>query len=402
MKTKHLFIPILLVNLCLATSCTNTSGDIPVIDLDNPIGYIDLKLSDLLDDITIVPLETRDDLLLSTRASFTVSSRYILADVQDKLLQFDRQGKFIRTLATQGNGPNEFEVIVNPLIDEDQEIFYYSSYGRNRSISRISMKTATFPEPLYLDMPPFSIKEIDNKGNIYGFPAVVDSVLLAYRYSPADKSVTIYQRHHPFVAGGIDQEMYRQGDHIFFFSFPYSDTLFKIDGSKTIPQYIIKANNLRTRDLAKGDVGLKIRYSGAKGTIIEKWRQQVLTNEYGRTFGSYAIAYLFLNERQESQSIRSITIDPLALTIYELITIKDADDYIKSLSEMQRRTLIRPFPAISGLWGHIAVESADMIERIEQALKSSQLSTLQRKRLEEVSTKIDEDSNPVLIIGKVK
>ena len=396
MKLRHTFCIILLVNLCFATSCNSGVKDIPVVDVDNPAGTIDLTLSDLLDDITIVPLETRDDLLLTTAGtSFIVTNRYILVKKRDEeLLQFDHQGKYIRTLATHGNGPNEFDAIGNSLTDEEQEIFYYSDYGHYKYISCIDLKTGVFRESLYPDIPRFSIKAIDGKGNIYGFPARMDSTLLAFRYNPVDKSVTAYKKRHPSTDGNMDQEMFRQGDHIFFVSFSYSDTLFKIDGTKTIPQYRIKVKDLNTGNPEEGNVKLRLINSYTQGTVIEKSRQQILMDESGRHFDNYVLAYLFVNKNCELQTIRSVTVDPLAFTI-------DMDDYLKQENERRRIIPIGP-PDITGLWGHIAVEASDMIALIDKALKGHQLFADQRKALVELSAKIDEDSNPVLIIGRVK
>jgi len=392
MKSLHPYIAILFINVCLIASCNNAPNDIPVIDIDNPIGYIDLQLSDLLDDITMVPLETRDDILLSTaKASFIVTNNYILVKTEEQLLQFDHKGKFIRILAMQGNGPNEFNSLGNSLVDEENEIFYYTNLGRNSSIARINLKTGAFLESLYPDIPPFSINAIDSKGYIYGFPLVVDSILLAYRYNPADKGIITYKRSHPFATGNRGQEMFAQGDHVFFLSFPYSDTLFKISESESIPQYVITLKNLIT-DNSRGGVSLKFPYSGTQGAIIEQWESRILMGEYGRSIDSRLLSYTFLNKKAELQAIRSVTIDPIALII-------DIDDYLKQKYE---RSAIGPMPITSGLWGHIAVEASDMIEFIDQALKGDRLSADQRKALEEVSAKIDEESNPVLIIGKVK
>ena len=378
MKCKHQFIAILLVNVCFATSCNNTPNDIPIIDMDNPTGYIDLALSDLLDDITMVPLETRDDLLLSTRdASFIVSNNYILANTEEKLFQFDRQGRFIRIVTTQGNGPNEFNIIGKSLIDETQEIFYYTNLGRSNSIACIHLNTGAFLESLYPDFPPFSMETIDSQGNIYGLPWVADSILLAYKYNPAEQSVTTYKKQRPLITEYIGKVMFRQGDHIFFLSFSYSDTLFKIDGDKTSPQYVMKLKDLQTRDRNRNrsSVNFHFLYSGTHGTIINKMETLILMTERGMSTDNKHTASLFLNKKAELQTIRSMTIFPC----------------IKI-----------PIPTISGLWGHIKVEATDMIELIDQALKGNQLSVDQRKALEEVSAKIDEGSNPILIIGKVK
>ena len=186
--------------------------------------------------------------------------------------------------------------------------------------------------------------------------------------------------------------MFGHGDQVFFVSFPYSDTLFKFDGSTTIPQYIVMVKNLIPSGVPKGGVSFSFLYSGAAGTIIAKYESQVLMTESGRTIDSYIAAYLFLNKNAKIQLIRSLMIDPIVLSL-------DMDDYLRKIREDNTLKLL---PTSSGSWGHIAVEATEMIKFIGQALKNNQLLDYQRKKLVEISTEVVEGSNPILIIGRVK
>ena len=401
------------IALLLLTSCQAKPTGCPVIDLDNPSGSIDLKVSELLDNIALVPLETRDNLVLSTAGtSFIVSNHYILANTGEKLLQFDRNGIFIRTLATKGSGPNEFVYINSMLIDEESQMFYYTGMGNYKSISCINLKTGEFPQTLYPDLSSFSIQAVDTQGNIYGFPLTTairiggpaqkmdDSLFLAYRYDPSHKSLTKYTGSHPFVSENRGQVMFQRGDHIFFLSFPYADTLFKVEGNVLVPEYTVKLKNLMTDDFEKGGTSLRILLANSKGTLIDKKMSQLLiTREGGEissiTVTNYSLDYLFLSKNLELRTIQTITIDPLAHTI-------DVNAYLKQMEERRGDEIkIAPAPSVSGLWGYYAVEAYNMIDLIDRALKGNQLSTSSRKALEELSAKIDEESNPVLIIGKI-
>ena len=411
MNTKNLLFT-LLFTLLLPFACDNQPTEIPVIDMDNPSGFIDLKISDLLEDISIVALENNDDLVLSiARMTYTVTDRYILVNTGEKLLQFDRKGKYIRTLAFVGNGPNEISGgISNLLVDEKRETLYFTDFRGMQSISAIHLPTGTFQEFIKPDLKSFSIQQIDSHGNMYGFlsPSLSiealtgqtskapDSLILAFRYNPDDLAVTAYTGHHGFPSEGTRKAMFRQGEQIFFCVNAYSDTLFAIKGDIIIPQCVVKLKNPAI-DIVKGGVSVKFMVSSAHATIIEKNESRMDIQMDGNTISSInvygeTLAYLCLHQKGELQTIRSITIDPLAKTI-------DMNDYLK---ERNGELPISPIPSVSGLWGHYKVEAYNMIALIDGALKGNKLSAIQRKTLEEVANQIDEDSNPVLIIGKIK
>ncbi|MCL2739134.1 MAG: 6-bladed beta-propeller [Bacteroidales bacterium] len=405
--------------LLLLASCQAKQTDIPVVDIDNPTGSVDLKISDLLDNISIVPLETRDDLLLTTASgtSFTITGHYIIVKTNEKLLQFDRQGNYIRTLAYRGNGPNEFISIMTMLIDETRGILYYNDARRDASVFSIDLNSGKFLAFPNSGLPSSSIRAIDAEGNIYGNVSSAsarmnmntsgtslslssstqrapDSLVLAYKYNPADSSTTTFAGSHGFIVDHRNQIFLRQGDHISFLYLPYSDTLYRLEGSHMVPQYIIQFKNQMT-DLQQGGITIGFSFPGNGSLIISKSDTKITLGDDRVFVLSQTLAYLFLDRKATLKTIKSITIDPIAVTI-------DIDNYLKPREQRSREIAIAPIPRVSGIWGYYAVEALDMVEFIDQALKGNQLSAVQRKALEEVAAKIDDDSNPVLIIGKIK
>jgi len=402
-------------------ACQSRQTGIPVVDIDNPAGSVDLKISDLLDNITIVPLETNDELLLSTEGgtSFEVTNRYILVRTREKLLQFDRQGNYMRTLAYRGNGPNEFNMIMTTLIDEKRELLYYNDSrmsASDASVACIDLNNGRFLEFHNPGLSPTSIREIDAEGNIYGrntpptrvevsasgslslispTEKVPDTLVLAYKYNRTDNSFTHFVSNRSFVADQRSTQLFRQGDHVSFLQLSYSDTLYRLEGSNMIPQYVIQLRNQMT-DMQKGGVTASFRASGRGSFIITKSEAKMTLSADRITVNSNTLAYLFLDRAGVIKSIKSFTIDPVALTV-------DMNDFLKPRD--QRSTVIpisSPLPRVSGSWGFYAIEALDMVELIDNALKGNSLSTNQRKALEEVAAKINDDSNPVLIIGKIR
>jgi len=145
-------------------------------------------------------------------------------------------------------------------------------------------------------------------------------------------------------------------------------------------------------ELLVGGASLGFPMAGNWGTVIESRESK----RFGPVMLGNTLAYLFLNRNGGLSTIKSITIDPIAATV-------DMDSYVKLSNERRQGEIpIAPVPNVSGSWGFYAVEAPDMVELIDRALKGEQLAAGRRKALEEVAVKIDDDSNPILIIGKIK
>jgi hypothetical protein len=93
----------------------NEKNLIPIFKLLECSNKRELKLSDLVSKTRLVKLETKDSSLIGSNTRFLVGSNYIICINQSNtlngkgnILQFDSNGKFIRVLAKQGRGPEEF------------------------------------------------------------------------------------------------------------------------------------------------------------------------------------------------------------------------------------------------------------------------------------------------------
>jgi hypothetical protein len=93
----------------------------------------DLQLSDIVESVDYIPLETNDNCLLKTISPyhFIVSENHILIKSQSTLYLFNRSGKFIAQIGRVGQGPGEYlEHHVFPLyMDEiNQKIIIHTTY----------------------------------------------------------------------------------------------------------------------------------------------------------------------------------------------------------------------------------------------------------------------------------
>ena len=129
------FLSIILLTTLVA--CSNSSkqsieSDLPVIDLEKeyPVKRIDIHE---IADVEYIPLETTDESLLMSGWEKSISDKYIIvSDTGNgtyRFLIFDRQGKYIRTIDHQGQGPGEYISFNAFDVDfEKEEIYAYSLF----------------------------------------------------------------------------------------------------------------------------------------------------------------------------------------------------------------------------------------------------------------------------------
>lgn len=155
---KTLLFPLLLF-LLFCGSCTQSAHTLPVIDLNNATGSEELKLSQLAENIRILPLETQEDNILpDDRSYFWVSDKYIVV-IHDKSIElFDSNGKYIRKLARAGKGPDEYQYLLSHTVDENRDLFYYVHNGDREHIYVINLKEEKPIQKIHVPCMPLQLK----------------------------------------------------------------------------------------------------------------------------------------------------------------------------------------------------------------------------------------------------
>lgn len=123
----------------LLIACSSPKSDVstcPIADVRAGISHPgSLKLSDEIEDVVYVPLEvtSNDASLIDGVANYAVTSQYIyvLPVKEQRIVLFDRQGHFIKTLIPFGQGPGEFSGYVASMqADEKNNRLYLFSTDR--------------------------------------------------------------------------------------------------------------------------------------------------------------------------------------------------------------------------------------------------------------------------------
>src|SRR5690606_13319952 len=134
------FLPLFL----LLISCgTGEQSGIPVIKLDYNTPETEIGLSELMDVERIVRLETNSSSLIPELSGILLTREYILImtrqDVESRILQFTRDGTFVRELSRQGRGPDEFWTISAMTTDYEKNILYYFHLGDPTHIAMVDL-----------------------------------------------------------------------------------------------------------------------------------------------------------------------------------------------------------------------------------------------------------------------
>lgn len=95
------------------------------VDLESNINNIKvLNLSSIANELTFIPLETTPNCLIQKIRKILFSNSYIFVSEFTNLLEFDRNGKFIRKIGSSGTGPGEYLSIGDFCINERKQEIY--------------------------------------------------------------------------------------------------------------------------------------------------------------------------------------------------------------------------------------------------------------------------------------
>jgi hypothetical protein len=130
---RKFYCYLFLVSSFLFFSCNSETkyNDLLEISVDIKKGA-SLQLSEITEDITVIELELTDESIINPKPN--QMKRIILSDglvflaQPEKIFVFDRNGKYIRTIGSKGQGPGEYNRIRNFAIDETNKRLFVNAY----------------------------------------------------------------------------------------------------------------------------------------------------------------------------------------------------------------------------------------------------------------------------------
>jgi hypothetical protein len=387
---RNIFIPVFLFSLVMIVS-NCTSGKQPNDSLGDEITKITidpysrpegkLTLSEIIDSMTFIPLETNDKCLIAYVSKCIFSDNHILlyCSVARRCYLFSRTGHFITQIGDVGQGPSEY-IIVSDLLQLNEQnnqiiirnlkpnkLLYYDFEGQFIKSVSLNFDPGAFSyhNGFYL------LKNINEGNTLYTYKIWdEDFNLLFQKVKP--KSF-VMNPPNSGVAMGTPFCQYLFNNQVHVRENMLNDTLYRIDDDFSfIPKYVINAG--------KYELTLEMRSNRD----------------------------IFLREAKSCPTVTSIFETKDFLFLNYLLSIERYNCYYH---KKEKNTLY--FPSSSGIpndhnggfdfWPQQMVSDKEMMcaYSAERLLKLDKLKITDEK-LKHVLNSLKEDSNPVIAIVTLK
>ena len=261
-----------------------------------------LMLSEIIDSITYIPLETNDKCLLGTiRRDFIYSDNYILVKNTDfKIYLFDKTGSFVAQIGDIGLGPGEYLYYDSYLtrIDEQngqviitclnpRRSMYYDFNGKFIKSIPLPLEDVTglieYHKNFYL------VKESNYYGMVNYTYTVLDTTfnIITRKITPVQYSL---KDGYMALTNGPSFSQYTYNDQVYIRENMLNDTLYLINSDFSfVPKYIINSG--------KYDVTVDIRSDEAFRFIREVKKNRVVLWSMFETDNFLFILYEYQNKR---------------------------------------------------------------------------------------------------------
>jgi len=372
--------------LCiLTTSCIggNRQKPVPVIDMQNPGQARDILLSELIDDIRLVKLETNDEILLGQYTHYLVGEKHIITIDPDKILQFSDNGGFLRTLSKAGNGPEEFLRAEAFALDDKNEILYINHRGDSRNIIVFDLKTGNRIKRI-----PTGVDNLISQIIVSGdsMLTVVPRMNKDYNlYNLTNSGKLVDGIAPPDVKGiGLQTSIDMVMNELFYMPKEY-DTLYIVKGTSCEPYCSFHVEDRFTYENNETGNFVYLSANTPGFMIANKAHANIKMNEDGETFsmnGDKQTRY-FINKRDFS--------------VTEISDFKN--DFLGFEEDIDQWT---NYLLITNNLGFVCYSSFELKQKIAKALESKKLESTVKQRILNLNQEIQENDNPVILTGKLK
>jgi len=375
----------LIMLLILATSCTggNRQKPVPVIDLQNPVETRDLYLSELIDDIHIVKLETKDEILIGQYTNYLVGERHIITIDSDKILQFSYNGGFVRTLAKAGNGPDEFLRAEAFALDDKNGILYINHRGDSRNIIAFDLKTGNRIKRIPTGVDNLISQIIVSSDSILTIVPRMNRGYNLYNLTTSGKFVNGIAP--PNVKGiGLQTSIDMVMNELYYMPKEY-DTLYLVKGTSCKPYCFFHIGDRFTYENNETGNFIYLSANAPGFMIANKAHASIKMNDDMETFSMNADKQTryFINKND-----------------FNVVEIKDfKNDFLEIEENLDQWD---NYLLITNNLGFVCYSSFELKQKIAKALESNKTDNLIKQRISTLNQEIKENDNPVILTGKLK
>lgn len=389
----HVFIAILLLG------CSNriNKGDheevkknLFMIDVEANIDKIQvIPLSKVANEINYIPLETREDNLISNMRQIKITESYIFISGKSKLLQFTRDGKFVRQIGNLGRGPGEYSSVMYFDVNEKNDIILLrGEYKNNKyNISGDFKGEVNLPGSLFSffgsNRIAFYLPNHISKPNNLVITNQYQTPLFTFQnQNPRPKTRLRF--------GDVPLYVF---ENKLYFKENFNDTVFCVKDSILIPHFIINEKNLLF------DIDFDLKSTGKVADMmnqLEKVKNKLMTKNIFESQRFVLITYK-MGEGPKAKSYIRVLFDKIYYDTY----VTDKMGFINDLNggDTFWPTIIFQDSIMVG--SQEAFEFKDYV-RSEAFKNSTPKYPEKKKELERLANSLDENDNPVLMLVKLK
>lgn len=385
---KHLFTTLVILmifyacqNKEKAVSTYHVNGNkITKIDINLPIDSSKINLSALAENLRVVRLETSDSCLFGN-ASYLPGEKYIIAFSSENIIQFDRNGKYIRTLSVHGRGPGEFSFIINKITDKQENLLFAINYGQDH-IDCWSLSDGQYrPIPL------------SQKGAAHSISLLNDTTLEIANHRKKGTKYKLYSQtlSGRFLNGILNTanedsqsvnysaNLYNTGTALYCKPH-HTDSIFQVLSDTLMLKYTLPINQKHRLDI-----------------------QQLTDQQFIFT------VYHFTEESKKEINVDGQKIQMTSMGGYNVYYILDLlkeqiicsrrinNDYLGT-----NAAAISNFQFLQNGQFYLENSASKLISLIPKILEKKDIDVTIRQRLEQLKSEITEEDNPILIIGTSK
>ena len=397
---KKIQIPVIAL-LMLAIACKPKTDDsieivsvggeeVCVIHADKISRSEEVKISDWVKDLRIIQLEANKESSFDYIMRVYVGKDYILiSTINQGILMFDQNGKFIRTLAAHGRGPGE-------VTDANRNIFVDEKNDRLYATDMMMLTDRLISYGIHTR--DFKILENMHKGLEIGIRDVIvrdDSLMymtpMQVRGGKSDCPLfcqttsgrLLWETKMINPLGITDASIEMVGGQIFMYYNFVTDTIWRLNGSKLTPVIVLASEAKRA--FLKEEIGsIYLGMSPVTDQIFIGYYAAIksldMDKRYGRVRPTYSTRehFIFNLKTRQVANIGSVKNDFLGL---------DKDFYPRF---QPNGVMTASFQALD------LREMADSVSRLPGT------SPEVKKRLENILQTVTDNDNPILLVGKLK
>ena len=376
MRAKVVLIAALIFS---AYACSPRGGAVSIVEVNGnkmfvaslrglSSNIVTIPLSSLVESMELVQLEDHDDAFFRSHFT-TVTANYIGVRQQDlrPYLLFSRRGQFLGNIGSVGQGPGEYQWLYDDIIDDKNKLIYLvSTFGSNRVLvyNTSGAFVREIVTPVRLSKPKIFLS--DNILTVLHKSFSEDSPMGFQIDINTNQVVREVSTPAHLVMFGYDSEIFntRNVPGVFDFFYPNNDTLFHFDArnNRLIPFFTMTSYE-----------HLQNRYLQINNDLI---LTEVFTFENNR----------FALRGTVATDLRNLT-----------------SSYVNIVNDFFGNLPVRASVATfrNGYFVY-NVQPEDLMDAIENRLAESNVTENDRQQLQQLLSKLEEDTNNVVFIGRLR